>query len=164
MMVDWMAFLCLALAVWTALIGGVFKAFSEFVMAGLLRAKPAGGIEAMQQINRTVLRTEFVFALVAMGIIAPLVAVYGVIALDGVARAALVLAALIYVPSVFLMTIAGNVPMNKRLDRLDQTSDEAARYWTAYGRDWTRLNHFRTLGCILTAALYAVAAYAVSSS
>lgn len=164
MMVDWMAFLCLALAVWTALIGGVFKAFSEFVMAGLLRAKPAGGIEAMQQINRTVLRTEFVFALVAMGIIAPLVAVYGVIALDGVARAALVLAALIYVPSVFLMTIAGNVPMNNRLDRLDQTSDEAARYWTAYGRDWTRLNHFRTLGCILTAALYAVAAYAVSSS
>lgn len=164
MMVDWMAFLCLALAVWTALIGGVFKAFSEFVMAGLLRAKPAGGIEAMQQINRTVLRTEFVFALVAMGIIAPLVAVYGVIALDGVARAALVLAALIYVPSVFLMTIAGNVPMSNRLDRLDQTSDEAARYWTAYGRDWTRLNHFRTLGCILTAALYAVAAYAVSSS
>ncbi len=164
MNIEWMAWICLALSIWTALIGGVFKAFSEFVMAGLLRADPAGGIEAMQQINRTVLKTEFVFALVAMGIIAPLAAVYGVIALDGVARWALVLGALVYVPSVFLMTVAGNVPMNNRLDRLDHRSGEAAAYWAVYGRDWTRLNHFRTLGCVLTAALYAIAAYALIST
>ncbi len=164
MNIEWMAWICLALSIWTALIGGVFKAFSEFVMAGLLRADPAGGIEAMQQINRTVLKTEFVFALVAMGIIAPLAAVYGVIALDGVARWALVLGALVYVPSVFLMTVAGNVPMNNRLDRLDHRSGEAAAYWAVYGRDWTRLNHFRTLGCVLTASLYAIAAYALIST
>lgn len=164
MITDLIALLCLALAVWTALIGGVFKAFSEFIMAGLIRAEPAGGIEAMQQINRTVLRTEFVFALVAMGVIAPLMAVYGVLALDGVARWALVLGALVYVPSVCLMTVAGNVPMNNRLDRLDHTSPEAAEYWAVYGRNWTRLNHFRTLGCVLTAALYVVAAYTLISS
>ncbi len=163
-MMDWIALLCLALAIWTALIGGVFKAFSEFIMAGLLRAEPAGGIEAMQQINRTVLRSEFVFALVAMGFIAPIAAVYGVVALDGVARWSLVLGALVYVPGVFLMTVAGNVPMNNRLDRLDHRSDEAAAYWVVYGRNWTRLNHIRTLGCVLTAALYAIAAYALISS
>lgn len=164
MIMDWMALLCLALAVWTALIGGVFKAFSEFIMAGLIRAEPASGIEAMQQINRTVLRTEFVFALVAMGIIAPIAAVYGVIALDGVAKWALVLGALVYVPSVFLMTVAGNVPMNNLLDRLDHRSGEAAAYWAVYGRDWTRLNHFRTLGCVSTAVLYAIAACALIST
>lgn len=161
MITELIALLCLALAVWTALIGGVFKAFSEFIMAGLIRAEPAAGIEAMQQINRTVLRTEFVFALLAMGVIAPLMAVYGVLALDGVASWALVLGALAYVPSVFLMTVAGNVPMNNRLDRLDHRSPEAAEYWADYARNWTRLNHFRTLGCVLTAVLYVVAAYAL---
>lgn len=164
MTMDWTAILCLALAVWTALIGGVFKAFSEFVMASLIRAEPAGGIEAMQQINRSVLRSEFVFALVTMGIVAPLAAVYGAILLDGLAKWSLLLAALTYVPTVFLVTVAGNVPMNNRLERLDPRSDEAARYWAVYAGDWTRLNHFRTLGCILTAALYAIAAYALTST
>ena len=57
---DWMLFACLFLALWSAVIAGVFSAFSEFIMAGLLRGSPAAGIEAMQQINRTVIRTQFV--------------------------------------------------------------------------------------------------------
>ena len=57
--------ICLALAVWSALVGGVFKAFSEFIMRALARTAPACGIAAMQQINRVVLRTEFVFAIIA---------------------------------------------------------------------------------------------------
>lgn len=61
---DWTLYFCLFLALWSALVGGVFKAFSEFIMAGLLRAEPAAGIESMQWINRTVLRTEFVAALI----------------------------------------------------------------------------------------------------
>ena len=48
---DWMLFACLFLALWSAVIAGVFSAFSEFIMAGLLRGSPAAGIEAMQQIN-----------------------------------------------------------------------------------------------------------------
>ena len=57
---DWTLYLSLFLAIWSAVIGGVFSAFSEFIMRGLLRGEPAGGIEAMQHINRTVLRSQFV--------------------------------------------------------------------------------------------------------
>ncbi|MEO1569453.1 MAG: anthrone oxygenase family protein, partial [Pseudomonadota bacterium] len=67
-------------------------------------------------------------------------------------------APLVYVPTVFLMTVFGNVPMNNRLERLDYRSTEAATYWQIYGRDWTRLNHVRTFGSILTAGCYLVAA------
>ena len=34
---EWTLYFCLFLALWSAVIGGVFSAFSEFVMSGLLR-------------------------------------------------------------------------------------------------------------------------------
>ena len=48
---EWPLYFCLFLALWSAVVGGVFSAFSEFIMSGLLRADPAGGMDAMQQIN-----------------------------------------------------------------------------------------------------------------
>ena len=48
---DWPLYFWLFLAVGSAVIGGVFSAFSEFVMSGLLKTAPAGGIEAMQHIK-----------------------------------------------------------------------------------------------------------------
>jgi len=155
---DWTLYLSLFLTIWSAVVGGVFSAFSEFIMRGLLRAEPAGGIEAMQQINRTVVRTQFVAGILVIAPMSIAIGIYATGALNGVARTALVAAPLVYVPTVFLMTMFGNVPMNNRLDRLDHRSTEAAAYWQTYGRDWTRLNHVRTFGSVLTAGLYLIAA------
>ncbi|MDA0688344.1 MAG: DUF1772 domain-containing protein [Proteobacteria bacterium] len=155
---DWALYFCLFLALWSALVGGVFKAFSEFIMAGLLRAEPAAGIESMQWINRTVLRTEFVAALISIAVFSVLFALYALFVFEGPGQVAILIAAFIYVPSVFLMTMFGNVPMNNRLAKLDHRSNEAAIYWKTYGEQWTRLNHIRTLGSIFTAGLYLVAA------
>lgn len=155
---HWSLYFCLFLALWSALVGGVFKAFSEFIMAGLLRADPAAGIESMQWINRTVLRTEFVTALISIAVFSVLFAVYAAFVFEGPGMVVIVMAAVIYVPSVFLMTLFGNVPMNNKLATLDHRSGEAAVYWTRYGKQWTRLNHVRTLGSIFTAGLYLIAA------
>ncbi|MEL6919699.1 MAG: anthrone oxygenase family protein [Pseudomonadota bacterium] len=155
---DWTLYLSLFLAIWSAVIGGVFSAFSEFIMRGLLRADPAGGIEAMQHINRTVLSTQFVAGILVIAPMSIAIGIYADSALDGAAKLALIAAPLVYVPTVFLMTVFGNVPMNKRLERLDHRSSEAATYWRTYGRDWTRLNHVRTFGSVLTAGLYLTAA------
>ncbi len=155
---EWTLYLCLFLALWSAVIGGVFSAFSEFIMAALLKAEPAAGIEAMQHINRTVIRTQFVAGILLIAPASILMALYSLTAFDGAARFALIGAPAIYVPTVFLMTMLGNVPMNNRLDRLDHTQPEAHAYWVRYGRNWTRLNHVRTLGSVATAALYLFAA------
>ena len=155
---EWTLYLCLFLALWSAVIGGVFSAFSEFIMAALLKAEPAAGIEAMQHINRTVIRTQFVAGILLIAPASILLALYSLTAFDGATRFALIGAPIIYVPTVFLMTMLGNVPMNNRLDRLDRTLPEAQAYWVRYGRNWTRLNHVRTLGSVATAALYLVAA------
>lgn len=155
---DWPLYVSLFLALWSAVIGGVFSAFSEFVMAGLLRAAPAGGIESMQHINRTVLRTQFVAGILLIPPISIGVAVYAALNLDGLAMSALILAALVYTLGVLLVTVFGNVPMNNKLDRLDHNTAEAEAYWRRYGRVWTRLNHVRTIASILTAIIYGIAA------
>lgn len=161
---EWTLYLCLFLALWSAVIRGVFSAFSEFIMAALLRTEPAGGIESMQHINRTVIRTQFVAGILLIAPASILFALYGLTVFEGAALAALIAAPLVYVPSVFLMTIIGNVPMNNRLDRLDHTSPDARAYWTRYGRDWTRLNHVRTLGSVATSAIYMAAAVLLIAS
>jgi len=158
---EWPLYFCFFIALWSAVIGGVFSAFSEFIMAGLLRMAPAGGIEAMQRINRTVIKTQFVAGILLITPLSILFAIYGLMAFDGIARKTLIFAPIVYVPSVFLMTMFGNVPMNNRLERLDHATAEAEAYWIKYGHDWTRLNHVRTIGSILTAGLYIFAAIAL---
>ncbi|MEO0981740.1 MAG: anthrone oxygenase family protein [Pseudomonadota bacterium] len=155
---DWTLYVCLFLALWSAVIGGVFSAFSEFVMSGLQRAAPVGGIESMQHINRTVLKTQFVAGILLIGPMSIAIALYALTSLHGTAKVALILAPAVYVPTVFLMTMFGNVPMNNQLERLDPRSADAEAYWRRYGREWTRLNHVRTLGGVLTGGLYLVAA------
>ncbi|MGB3625529.1 MAG: anthrone oxygenase family protein [Henriciella sp.] len=164
MMHDWPLYFCLFLALWSAVIGGVFSAFSEFIMAGLLRTAPSGGIEAMQHINRTVIRTQFVAGILLIAPLSVLFAIYGLSAFEGPARSLLVLAPIVYLPTVFLMTMFGNVPMNNKLERLDHTSAEAKAYWAKYGRDWTRLNHIRSVGSIVTALLYIMAAVTLAAN
>lgn len=161
---EWTLYACLCLALWSAVVGGTFSAFSEFVMSGLLRAAPAGGIESMQQINRTVIRTQFVAGIILIAPLSLFFAIYALMAIDGFARQALLLAPMVYLPAVFLMTLLGNVPMNDKLARLDPDAPEAQAYWRKYGRDWTRLNHVRTLGSVLTSGIYLSASVALISS
>lgn len=80
---DWTLYFSLFLGIWTALVGGTFKAFSEFIMSGLLRAAPSGGIESMQHINRTVIKTEFVWALILIAILSTVFAIYAVTQFKG---------------------------------------------------------------------------------
>lgn len=155
---HWIVYACMVLTIWVALVGGVFKAFSEFIMSALDRAATECGIEAMQQINRSVLRTEFVAAIVALSVVSPLFAAYCFLAVGGTASVLTALASGIYFPSVFLVTVFGNVPMNKRLDGLAPGSAEARKYWAIYARRWTLLNHWRTVGCLATSIAYALAA------
>lgn len=158
---DWILFAVLFLALWSAIVGGVFWAFSDFIMKALVRAEPAAGIEAMQQINKTVIGTQFVAGILLIPVLSIGLAVYAWGSMTGLPLFALLLAAVVFVPSVLFMTVAGNVPMNNRLAALDHTSEDGAAYWTVYGRRWTRLNHVRTFGSVATAVIYLAAAVAL---
>lgn len=163
-MENWPFILCLFLGFVSGMVGGVFQSFSDFVMAGLARAKPASGIESMQHINRTVFRSVFLASFLSL---VPLTLGFAVLVaprVQGAGRALVIAAAIVYFVAVFVVTMAGNVPMNKRLDRMHPTSEAAARYWQDYCGGWTRWNHVRTAGSAATAALYLLAAADLSGS
>lgn len=138
-----------------ALLGGVFVAFSDFIMRALDLTGGSGGPEAMQAINREVYR--WIFMALFMGMV-PVSLALGVGAfLQSAAPAPFIAAALIYLVGVFGITAAFNVPMNNALAAVDATSAEGLAYWSStYVPDWTFWNSVRAAACLLaaSAALY----------
>lgn len=161
---DWPLYFALFLALWSAIVGGNFSAFSEFIMSALKKTEPAGGIEAMQNINRDVIKTQFVAGILSIAAFSAIFAVYSLFVFEGAALVTLILASLVYLASVFLVTMLGNVPMNDALARLDHDSLDARIYWEKYTRTWTLLNHARSFGSILTSGLYIIAAITLITS
>jgi uncharacterized membrane protein len=160
MTTNWIVYVCLALGLSSALVAGVFQAFSDFIMRGLVLAEAQGGIESMQHINTTVLRSVFLVTFLALVPTTLILAVYAMFKLSGVGQVLIVAAAIIYLVTVFGVTIFGNVPMNERLATLTYTSVEANAYWSTYGRVWTAWNHVRTIGAAAAAICFLLASAA----
>ena len=126
------------------LVSGVFLTFSDFVMKSLAATQGPGGIEAMQIINRKVMPTFFMVLLLGMSALAPLLGLYAYMAVPAPASGWIIAGCLAYVFGVFLVTVMFNVPMNQRLEGLDNTTAEAAAYWQHYVPRWSVWNHIRT--------------------
>lgn len=145
------------------LVGGVFLAFSSFVMKALAQATAEDGIATMQRINVVVLNPLFLSIFVGTALLA-CVCIVGALLSWGTLRSTLLLCAgLAYLIGSFGVTVAFNVPRNERLARLPPTSPEAADYWPVYVREWLLWNHVRTAASAVaaTAGAFALASRAV---
>lgn len=143
-----------AAALITGIIAGVFLAFSDFVMRSLGAVPAVTGLHAMQLINRKVYRSLFMVLLLGMAPVSAAIAVYSYFNLTGPAATWFVSGGLIYVIGVFMVTMAGNVPMNKRLDLMNRDAGYATEYWLEYLVGWTRWNHLRTIASAMSAFCY----------
>lgn len=160
MTLNFIAIACAIAGFASALVAGVFQAFSDFIMRGLALAPSAAAVEAMQRINETVLRSVFLLSFLVLAPATLVLAIYAVVGLESWARLLVLLAAGVYWASVFAVTMFGNVPMNQTLAKLGAATHEAADYWQVYLRRWTHMNHVRTVGSACTAGLLLVAAVA----
>ena len=148
--------LTLAAALGSALVAGVFYAFSTFVMRALARLPPAQGIAAMQSINVVVINPAFLGLF--LGTSASCLALAGVALAGWTTRPGLLLGgALAYLVLTLGVTMACNVPRNATLARLDPESPDAATTWRRYVAEWTLWNHVRSAGGIVAALLFALA-------
>lgn len=152
--------LVLFTALGAATVGGVFFAFSSFVMKALAQLPAAHGVAAMQRINVVVINPLFLGAF--MGTLLLGIACVIVSFLPWIAPRSpwLLAAGVLYAVGTFGVTIAFNVPRNDRLARLDAASTEAVDYWPVYVREWTFWNHVRTVAGLASAACAACAAVA----
>lgn len=137
-----------------AFVGGVFLAFSDFIMRSLAMTGGHGGIEAMQMINKEVFRWVFMALFLGMAAVSVVIVAYSAIALTGPARTLIMLAGLIYLIGCFGVTVFFNVPMNEALAGMDMSGASTRDYWfETYVPRWTFWNSVRTMACAASAAL-----------
>ncbi len=130
------------------LVGGALFAFSAFVMAALARVPAPEGIRAMQQINKTVFTPWFMLPFFGTGVLGVGAVVAALMHTGQPWWPVLLAAGLLSGLGVFVVTAAGNVPLNNRLDRVDADTPEAAELWQRYLRVWTRWNHVRVAASV----------------
>jgi uncharacterized membrane protein len=146
-------------AIGSAAVGGLFYAFSTFVMRGLDRTQPVDAITAMRGINAEA-QANAPFLLMFLGS-ALLALVVGVIAAIQVRQPGSwwLLAGAVFGIVAAIVTIAFNVPLNNQLDAVNQVGlspADAAREWRHYFTTWTAWNHVRSSSGFVGAALLLV--------
>lgn len=149
--------LVLVAALGSALVGGIFFAFSNFVMPALGRAPSPAGIQAMQSINVVVLNRGFLALFAGTALLFLVLAILGLLQWSSAHGPYLLGAAAAYLAGTWGVTIAGNVPLNDRLARQVPGEAEAERQWAHYLERWTRLNTQRTGAAVLAAVLLLLA-------
>ena len=150
----WFLLLCALSLVAFAAIGGVFLAFSDFIMRSFDLVRNQAGIETMQVLNVEIMRSVFMVLFMGLVILSLVIVVYAALNLDGSPRRLLMLAGLSYLVGVFAVTAAGNVPLNNRLATMDPSTAQALAFWKqSYMTRWVNLNSLRTLACFLASGL-----------
>jgi uncharacterized membrane protein len=143
--------LTFAAALGSGLVGGIFFAFSTFVMQALRRIPREQGAAAMQAINVTVLNPWFFCAFFGTALVCLAVAFVGWGDVSGPPRDLVLGGCALYLVGTIGVTVAANVPWNDRL------AAEGVEVWDRYLNVWTRWNHVRTVASIAASGLFILA-------
>lgn len=145
-------------AVLTALVAGLFFAWSVSITLGLQRVSDAEYVSVMQAANRAIQNPLFFAAFFGAQIFL-LVSVF--LFYGQTSRFGLILAAaVIYTVGVMGVTIFGNVPMNNALDRFDlqtATQEEISAQRKNYETRWNNLNHIRAVSSTVSLIIIVIA-------
>ncbi len=140
----------------SALIAGVFFAFSSFIMKALADRPSAEGIAAMQSINVVVLNRSFLGTFIGTALISASIAVAAVVTWGTSAAPWFLAGALSYFVGTFIVTAWGNVPLNDRLAEVSSAEPGAAKFWEHYLSRWTMFNTVRTVAAALAVLMFTI--------
>ena len=146
----------------TALVAGLFFAFSVSVNGGLHRLKDSEYVGAMQSINTVIGNPVFFLTFFGPVVLLPL-ATYLFLAISSAQFALLLSASVLYLVFTFGVTAGGNVPLNNRLAGVDlsrASGEEVTQARTQFERPWNRLHAVRTIASVAATVLIFVAAVA----
>jgi len=153
-----LATLTILTALGCGLVGGVFFAFSTFVMQALGRLPAAQGVAAMQAINVAAPAPPFMAALFSTALGCIVVVVDSVSKREGLESILPLAGGMIYLVGTVVVTMAFNVPRNDALAQVDPLGAGAEGSWHRYLAEWTVWNHIRTGTSLTAAVLLAIAA------
>ncbi|HEX6639171.1 MAG TPA: anthrone oxygenase family protein [Steroidobacteraceae bacterium] len=136
-----------------ALLGGLYFAFSAFIMKALREAGQAG-VVAMNAINRVILRSAFMAFFFGTTLASGTLVVLGAMNLREASSPGMILGGVLYVAGMFAVTMLANVPLNNALQNVTAESRTGTAIWNDYLHRWTRWNHVRTLSSMGASALF----------
>eukprot|EP00038_Savillea_parva_P021312 m.34185 g.34185 ORF g.34185 m.34185 type:complete len:164 (+) comp5111_c0_seq1:578-1069(+) len=144
-------------AMGVGLMSGVYFCFSVFVMQSLAELDDVAGAQAMQSINRVIVKTLFLPIFFLSSLLCIPSIVVGALRITEKDGTYALVAGVVYLVGMFLCTVFFNVPLNNGLDEVDATSLQGAVVWKRYLVVWTRYNHVRTVSCTAALGLYIAA-------
>ena len=147
--------LTFAAAIGSGVVGGIFYAFSTFVMAALGSLPSAQGAGAMKAINVTVINPVFMLAFMGTAVLCLVLAGASLIWWGRPSGMLMLAASLLYLLGCFGVTMLFNVPLNHQLAAVAPAQEAAL--WSRYVDVWTLWNHVRTLASIASAILFTAA-------
>lgn len=140
----------------TALMAGIFYAFSCSVNLGLGRLSDTEYLTAFQSINRSIQNPIFFIPFFGAPLLLALSAWLSYRQPAPVRFWLLAAASLVYWVGSLGVTVLGNIPLNEQLDSvrvLSASADELARHRAQFEGPWNRLNTVRTLSSTLAVLL-----------
>jgi uncharacterized membrane protein len=138
------------------LIGGVYFAFSTFVMTALGSMERPAAMAAMQAIDVVIQRSLFMPLFFGTTLVSLILAGIAILHWSAPGTRVIAVAAVIFLIGMFLVTALINVPMNNALAAQDPAQPEAVEFWRSYLQDWTFWNHVRTVASTAAGILYAI--------
>jgi uncharacterized membrane protein len=126
-------------AIGCGLVGGLFFAFSTFVVTALARIGQAQGIAAMNSINVEIVRSWFMPLFLGTTLTSTALVVLAFFQWGEPGAMAMLAGGAIYGAGMFIVTMVVNVPLNDALAVVAPT--DAASLWERYLKDWTMWNH-----------------------
>ena len=147
-------------AVTTALVAGLFYAYTCSVNPGLGNLADAEYLAAMQSINKAIQNPIFFLSFFGAFFLLPL-SVYQHYSQPFSTRFLLLTAAaILYIIGVMGITIFGNIPLNEALDNFDiksATASEIAGQRVKFEKPWNGLNLIRTIASAFSLLLVIIA-------
>ena len=144
----------------TALMAGLFYAWSCSVNLGLAKLSDEGYLTAMQEINRAILNPVFFAGFFGALVLLPLSAYLHYSQPVQLKFWLLVAATLCYIIGTFGVTIFGNVPLNNAIDafNLKSATAEAMRLQrSGFEATWNSLNTIRAVAATMAIVLVLIA-------
>jgi len=147
-------------ALTTALIAGLYYAYSCSVNPGLSKLGDTEYVAAMQSINVAIVNPVFMFGFLGTVLLLPLSTYFAY--RDGFSLRFWLLGAatLVYLAGSFGVTVFGNVPLNNMLADFDLQSasrDIIASQRIKFEQPWNRLHNIRTWASVLWLILVVLA-------
>lgn len=148
--------LILASAASSALVAGIFYAFSSFVMPALARIQSSEGINAMNSINVTVITPSFMALFMGSALLGIVLGGWALFSISQLDSQLILLGCLLYVVGRFGVTMVFNVPLNTQLAATSPADGNV--FWQSYLQTWTLWNTVRTAAAALASMVFVAVA------